>query len=299
MKPKAFIGSSREGLDIANAIHTALTKDAECTVWNAGVFGLSGNTLGSLMEHARASDFGIFVFSPDDTAEIRGQRLLVARDNVLYELGLFSGYLEPGRCYFALPDGVPVHIPSDLAGITSGTYEASRVDENWIAAVTPFCNQIRTKIRALGMAVVSIHDELREMAVRFECADWIPATPDMNVRVRQRETIVGEMARFCQSNQVNKRRLLAENRPGFNVALAAAIQARSANSDADLVVQIDPSKVTRGVAQHTLILTIEKLQKEGKIPNAKKQLFVDWLSRLRDVVDTHKLRIEALNNSLK
>jgi predicted nucleotide-binding protein len=109
MKPKLFIGSSKEGLSVANAIHTALSGDSECTVWKYA-FPLSGNTLSSIMEAARASDFGVFVFTPDDVTQMRGDSFLVARDNVLYELGLFSGHLSPSRCFFVLPDSIRVHI---------------------------------------------------------------------------------------------------------------------------------------------------------------------------------------------
>jgi len=61
MKPKLFIGSSSEELRIARAIHTVLSSDAECTVWK-DAFPLSSYTLSSIMEAARASDFGVFAF---------------------------------------------------------------------------------------------------------------------------------------------------------------------------------------------------------------------------------------------
>jgi predicted nucleotide-binding protein len=68
------------------------------------------------------SDFGIFVFSPDDTAEMRGKLFSIPRDNVVYELGLFSGALGTNRCFFVTPLGNDLHILSDLLGITSGDY---------------------------------------------------------------------------------------------------------------------------------------------------------------------------------
>ncbi|WP_047517776.1 nucleotide-binding protein [Methylophilus sp. Q8] len=147
MKPKIFIGSSREGLDIANAIHANLTRDAECTVWSNGVFQISGSTLYSLINALRNSDFGVFVFSPDDLTIMRGQQNPVVRDNVIFELGLFIGRLGVERCFFITPDHVAdLRLPTDLMGILPGQYEANRHDQNWLAATNPVCMQIRAKL---------------------------------------------------------------------------------------------------------------------------------------------------------
>jgi len=150
MKPKVFIGSSREGLDIANAIHANLTRDAECTVWSNGVFQISGTTIYSLINALRNSDFGIFVFSPDDLTIMRGQQNPVVRDNVIFELGLFIGRLGVERCFFITPDHVAdLRLPTDLMGILPGQYEANRHDKNWLAATNPVCMQIRAKLMEL------------------------------------------------------------------------------------------------------------------------------------------------------
>ncbi len=147
MKPKIFIGSSREGLDIANAIHANLTRDAECTVWSNGVFQISGSTIYSLINALRNSDFGVFVFSPDDLTIMRGQQNPVVRDNVIFELGLFIGRLGVERCFFITPDHVAdLRLPTDLMGILPGQYEANRHDQNWLAATNPVCMQIRAKL---------------------------------------------------------------------------------------------------------------------------------------------------------
>lgn len=150
MKPKVFIGSSREGLDIANAIHANLTREAECTVWRNGVFQIAGSTIYNLITALRNSDFGIFVFSPDDLTMMRGQQNPVVRDNVIFELGLFIGRLGVERCFFITPDHVAdLRLPTDLMGILPGQYEANRHDKNWLAATNPVCMQIRAKLMEL------------------------------------------------------------------------------------------------------------------------------------------------------
>lgn len=143
MKPKVFIGSSSEGLKIANAVHANLTREAECTVWNHGIFNLSQNTLTDLIRVLRDSDFGIFVFSPDDMSIMRGTINSSVRDNVIFELGLFIGRLGPERSFFLIPDNVKdLRLPTDLAGRTPGVYEGERSDGNWLAALSPACMQI-------------------------------------------------------------------------------------------------------------------------------------------------------------
>jgi hypothetical protein len=150
MKPKVFIGSSREGVHIADAIHANLTYEAECTVWKDGVFQLSQNTLADLVRVLRDSDFGVFVFSPDDISIMRDGVNQVVRDNVLFELGLFIGRLGPERCYFLIPDhATDLRLPSDLAGVTPGRYEGSRSDSNWMAALNPACMQIKMQMARL------------------------------------------------------------------------------------------------------------------------------------------------------
>lgn len=150
MKPKIFIGSSREGVKIADAIHYNLTYEAECTVWKDGVFQLSSNTLSALIDALRVSDFGIFVFSPDDITLMRNSSSDTVRDNVLFELGLFIGRLGQERCYFLIPDGASsLRLPSDLAGVTPGRYESERSDDNWIAALNPACMQIKMQVARL------------------------------------------------------------------------------------------------------------------------------------------------------
>lgn len=91
MLPQVFIGSSKEGIKIARAVKRGLADYARCTVWDQGVFKLSTYSLESLAEQARKTDFAIFVFSPGDVTNIRKIKFSTVRDNVVYELGLFTG----------------------------------------------------------------------------------------------------------------------------------------------------------------------------------------------------------------
>lgn len=152
MKPRAFIGSSVEGLNVAYAVQQNLLYDAEITVWSQGVFQLSSAAVESLLEVLSTSDFGIFVLTPDDIAIIRKHTSLAIRDNVLFELGLFMGKLGRERAFFLVPDNEPdLHIPTDLLGITPAKYEGKRSDSNMKAATGPACHDIRIQIRKVGI----------------------------------------------------------------------------------------------------------------------------------------------------
>lgn len=151
MKPKLFIGSSVEGLSIAYAVQSNLEHEAEVTVWSQGIFDLSQSSLESLVAVLGKSDFGIFVFTPDDIAIIRGESKKVARDNVLFELGLFIGKLGKKRCFILTPRGEELSLPTDLLGLTPAEYEPNRTDSNFEAATGPACQSMRRNFNSLGL----------------------------------------------------------------------------------------------------------------------------------------------------
>jgi predicted nucleotide-binding protein len=173
VKPRVFIGSSTAAAIYAGAIHDVLADSAECTPWTEGAFGLSKSTIDNLMKNLRDSDFGIFVFAADDTASIKGEFLNVPRDNVVYEAGMFAGYLSPERCFIAVPKSVPVRIPTDLLGMTLGFYEDDRSDKNYVSAVSTFCRQAMMQISRQGLFTGQPREMLRELCMKFQCCDWI------------------------------------------------------------------------------------------------------------------------------
>lgn len=149
--PPLFIGSSTEGLNIAYAIQEGLEYDAESTVWNQGFFQPSASYLQSLVKGLRQYEFAMFVFSADDVVKLRGEAFRTARDNVIFELGLFMGALGQEKCFYLVQrDGPDLHLPSDLAGIQPLTFRAGRSDGNLVAALGPACNRVRNAIRAAG-----------------------------------------------------------------------------------------------------------------------------------------------------
>ena len=147
MKPKIFIGSSVEGLDVAYAIQEELDYYSEPTVWTQGVFNPSTITIDELNRILQNTEYAVFVFTPDDISIIREQKLKVVRDNIIFEIGLFIGKLGRKNVFFVIPKNEKdFHLPTDLIGITPGKYDNNRSDNNLNAALGPFCNQIRKQI---------------------------------------------------------------------------------------------------------------------------------------------------------
>jgi hypothetical protein len=144
--PSIFIGSSSEGLDVAREVELHLQHVALPTIWRDGVFGLGTGTLESLMNAIEQYDFAAMILSPDDLIESRNAKSASARDNVLFELGLFMGRLGRNRTFIIHEMDANLKLPSDLAGITLSPY---RKRENLSAALSPTCTPIIRAIRSL------------------------------------------------------------------------------------------------------------------------------------------------------
>ncbi|MGT4069295.1 UNVERIFIED_CONTAM: nucleotide-binding protein [Aeromonas hydrophila] len=185
MKPALFIASSSEFLDLASAMQENLEHVAEVTVWNQDVFKLSRYNIESLLETLETSDFGVFIFTPQDVINIRGAEKLSVRDNVLFELGLFIGKLGRERCFIVAPRGneEDIHLPSDLLGITPALYEPNRQDKNLVAAVGPAATKITRQIKSLskrpiaGIAEEEVLSELTEGDIKAVIQSWMGSRP--------------------------------------------------------------------------------------------------------------------------
>jgi len=149
-KIRIFIISSAEALAIARAIENAFEYDPfHVTVWTDGVFRASWYPVESLEQQLDASDFAIAIASADDVAESRGKSATTARDNVIFELGLFIGRLGRRRSFLLEPRGEEVRLPSDLTGITTIPYRPA-IGNGIGPSLGPACNKMREIISDLG-----------------------------------------------------------------------------------------------------------------------------------------------------
>lgn len=142
MKPRVFIGSSSEGLEIAHYLQLGMDRATECTIWSQGVFGLSMGNLENLVEVASQYDYAILVLTPDDLTTKRGVTENSPRDNILFELGFFMGALGRECTFMVHCRDDHLELPSDIAGVTQATF-GRRVDGNLEAALGSVCTRLK------------------------------------------------------------------------------------------------------------------------------------------------------------
>jgi hypothetical protein len=147
-KPRVFIASSTEGIRIAELIQVGLERVAETTIWTQSIFELTRTAIESIVDSSVRFDFAIVVLTADDMLQKRGDMKPAPRDNLLFELGLFTGSLGRARTFMVYCRDEELHLPSDLMGVTAATY-SRRSDGNLEAALGPVCTRIK---QAMGVA---------------------------------------------------------------------------------------------------------------------------------------------------
>jgi predicted nucleotide-binding protein len=161
-KQEIFIGSSSESIKIAQALELNLKNAFKITLWPMGVFEPGSNPLQDLEKQLSRTAFGIFVFAKDDYSFVRGTRYYAARDNVVFELGLFLGKLGRENCFVVAPqDRRKMKIPSDLEGFSLVSYDQVRLEENARAALSPACSEIQA---AIEKRLKAIEDQQESMS---------------------------------------------------------------------------------------------------------------------------------------
>lgn len=126
MKPRIFIGSSREGYSAALQIKNRLSSFAECQIWDEGFFEPNRSTFEMLSQYSVLFDFAIIVASGDDLQLKRDSLEVIARDNIIFEFGLYVGKLGRRRAFMIKERSID--LPSDLYGITIPTYKTDVTD---------------------------------------------------------------------------------------------------------------------------------------------------------------------------
>jgi hypothetical protein len=235
-RPRVFIGSSSAALEYAEALNARLDEKCEPTLWNHGVFQPGVATLEALVRKAHEVDFAALVLTPDDLVVKAGETSAAARDNVLFEAGLFMGTLGPERTFLVRSRDRPIALPSDLAGITQAFWNDRR-DLNWDAALSVPARQIlqaMERVREDAASTETVFDgrgqfDLGAWTVdRWEGADG-DAVPSADVLGIERTNTSG---RFV----LDLNAVVARPRGGERVTLEVAGQARVQGGDHTFVL---------------------------------------------------------------
>jgi hypothetical protein len=149
-EPTVFIGSSSEGEEHAHGFKEVLEENGGIVArhWRDVMAAAQSQTVievlvGALDEY----DFGVFILSKDDVLSIRGDATAAPRDNVILELGLFTGRLGRERTFIAAPADFDIRVATDLLGVNLGAYTA---DDNRTSAARTPARYARERILKLG-----------------------------------------------------------------------------------------------------------------------------------------------------
>ena len=195
-KAKLFVGSSSESLDFANAVQEILHHYYYVTVWSQGVFKPSRSSIESLIDTLDNSDFGIFIFAPDDILKIREKIKESVRDNVIFELGLFIGRLGRDHSFIITPQHTgDLRLPSDLIGMEPAKYDGTH--PNKTASLGPACTQIKRAIETCQLETkisesskISTECEYSEGDILALIQAWWPKSEGMKKVDRGRTKLI-------------------------------------------------------------------------------------------------------------
>jgi hypothetical protein len=190
-KPSVFIGSSSEGLPVAEAVFAHLSHETKPKLWTHELFLPDQYPMETLEQQLRENAFAILVASPDDQIIKRGVASPAMRDNLLLEFGLFTGSLGRKRAFFLCPDSPTVELPSDLLGMIVATYDGTRAkgkaDEIASAVQVP-CQRIRTVVAEQWAIIVA---ERENFTARIRASEKGKAVERLhNVVVRLRDAVM-------------------------------------------------------------------------------------------------------------
>lgn len=162
MRHRIFVGSSAEDIKIVRAVEKNFSHDPEIEVrsWTT-LFSPGRTALDNLLRQTAENDIALFVFEPVDETTSRDATKRTPRDNVVFETGLFIGAHGQRRVFWVVPQGEPIHLPTDLAGIQPLTYK--RPTSDWASALSVACDEVRQaiaeedRIRADNHPALSFH----------------------------------------------------------------------------------------------------------------------------------------------
>lgn len=151
--PRITVASSSEQIKVARKIATALEETKEWTVhvWDE-LFNFSNSYIESLEDELELADFAVVVLTGNDAANVRKKAVVLPRDNVIFELGLFIGRLGRSRCFFFVDAESGTQIASDLSGVKPVRFYPNAFAANpGKPSLKTQANRVKKQLRELGV----------------------------------------------------------------------------------------------------------------------------------------------------
>jgi len=181
-KCRIFIASSGRTLTLAEKLRDELQTDfCEATLWSQEGRGQASPTIIEMLEKATAKyDFAVIILAKDDVFVSGAGDTLKARDNCVFEAGLFISAVGRERCF--LVNSVSQRdLPSDLGGIISipFTEPADLTDREACAnAIRSVSADVKNRVQDVGartmreqLQVLSIDDVFKRERPRCDGGD--------------------------------------------------------------------------------------------------------------------------------
>ena len=180
-KVRVFIGSSTEGVDVADALETRLmSRGCDVTLWTEG-FDLSDTFMESLEEASELAEFAVMVLTPDDARTKRGADGQIPRDNVVFELGLFMGKLGRGRTFAVRHP--KAELPTDLSGVSVVDFDPDAMDRDPGKAIGPVATKILHAIKQAPVQPTDDEGQERLLPDRDALFNEIVSWPSKDVEI--------------------------------------------------------------------------------------------------------------------
>jgi hypothetical protein len=129
MYPRLFIGSSREAAEgglleaLRHALDSGLNPSGqaiEIVPWTTSPWKNLSAAVATLVESLVEYSYAVFILSADDELTFRGKKHYAARDNVIFEFGLFLAHLGPERTFLVGPASTSAVPPVSALGRSHG-----------------------------------------------------------------------------------------------------------------------------------------------------------------------------------
>ncbi|MGZ8268801.1 MAG: TIR domain-containing protein [Burkholderiales bacterium] len=150
---RVFVASSSEQIAVARGAAGVLdSPPLSAKVWDEEVFDFSDSYIESLETELDRADFAVVILTADDSANVRNKTVNLPRDNVIFELGLFTGRLGRKRCYFLIDGNSDTQVASDLSGVNSVKfYRNGAANEAGRFGLTHQLERLRTQMLQRGV----------------------------------------------------------------------------------------------------------------------------------------------------